>query len=168
MVRLVWGALLGLEVPAEAASDVGGDEALSASPSSAEPSVRPPQPTRARVTSRVLHQGCGFTRAPGARLRPAERAKKRLRNAGSLPPELAQLASTANRSFLADPRLSRIRVTSAIDARGTTFRYRAVAEFRDGTSLESFDAGESDADGRIALILTFAGPLAEAVERRPS
>jgi hypothetical protein len=64
-------------------------------------------------------------------------------------------------SFLADPRLLRIRVTSAIDARGTTFRYRAVAEFRDGTSAESFDAGEIDGTGRISLILTFAGPLGE-------
>jgi hypothetical protein len=61
--------------------------------------------------------------------------------------------------FLADPRLARIRVTSAIDARGTTFRFHGVAEFRDGTTFESFDAGEIDATGRISLILTFAGPL---------
>jgi hypothetical protein len=61
--------------------------------------------------------------------------------------------------FLADPQLLRIRVTSAIDARGTTFRYRAVAERRDGTSVESFDAGEIDGTGRISLLLTFAGPL---------
>lgn len=63
--------------------------------------------------------------------------------------------------FLTDPRLLRVRVTSAIDAKGTTFRYRAVADFVDGTSPETFDAGEIDASGRIALILTFAGPLAE-------
>lgn len=62
----------------------------------------------------------------------------------------------------ADPRLLRIRVISAIDAQGTTFRYRAVADLRDGTSPESFDAGEIDADGRISLVLTFAGPLGEA------
>lgn len=66
--------------------------------------------------------------------------------------------------FLADPRLLRVRVTSAIDARGTTFRYRAVAELDDGTSAEAFDAGEIDEDGRIRLILTFAGPLAESEE----
>ncbi|HVJ18210.1 MAG TPA: nuclear transport factor 2 family protein [Polyangiaceae bacterium] len=72
----------------------------------------------------------------------------------------AALVADLNR-FLADPRLLRIRVTSAIDARGTTFRYRAVADFRDGTSAESFDAGEIDANGRISLILTFAGPLGE-------
>jgi uncharacterized protein (TIGR02246 family) len=69
---------------------------------------------------------------------------------------LAELITT----FLADPRLSSIRVTSAIDARGTIFRYQAVAELRDGTILESFDAGEINADGQISLILTFAGPLA--------
>lgn len=65
-------------------------------------------------------------------------------------------------TFLADPKLSSIRVTSAIDARGTIFRYQAAAELRDGTILESFDAGEINADGQISLILTFAGPLGNA------
>jgi hypothetical protein len=64
--------------------------------------------------------------------------------------------------FLAAPQFVQIRVVSAIDAQGTTFRYRAVADLRDGTSLETFDAGEIDADGRICLLLTFAGPLADA------
>jgi hypothetical protein len=64
-------------------------------------------------------------------------------------------------TLLADPQLLRVRVTSAIDARGTTFRFRAVVERRDGTRLESFDAGEIDASGRISLLLTFAGPLGE-------
>jgi hypothetical protein len=41
----------------------------------------------------------------------------------------------------ADPQFLRIRVTSAIDARGTTFRFRGVAERSDGTSPEAFDAG---------------------------
>jgi hypothetical protein len=68
--------------------------------------------------------------------------------------------------FLADPRLRRVRVTSAIDARGTTFRYRAVAELDDGTTAEAFDAGEIDENGRIRLILTFAGPLGEPEEPR--
>jgi hypothetical protein len=68
--------------------------------------------------------------------------------------------------FLADPRLLRIRVTSAIDARGTTFRFRGIAEFRDGTTIEAFDAGEVDATGRISLLLTFAGPLGELDEPR--
>jgi hypothetical protein len=63
---------------------------------------------------------------------------------------------------LSDPKLSSIRLLSAIDARGTTFRYRAVAEFRDGTSTESFDVGEIDANGQISLLLTFAGPLQDA------
>ncbi|HEY5373526.1 MAG TPA: hypothetical protein VIK01_07550 [Polyangiaceae bacterium] len=65
-------------------------------------------------------------------------------------------------SFLADPQLLRIRVVSPVDAKGTTFRFRAVLERRDGSMLENFDAGEIDADGRIALLLTFAGPLDEA------
>ena len=73
----------------------------------------------------------------------------------------AQLIEELNR-FLADPRVLRIRLVSAIDARGTTFRYRAVADFRDGTSAESFDAGEIDETGRISLVLTFAGPLRDA------
>jgi hypothetical protein len=64
--------------------------------------------------------------------------------------------------FLAAPALLGIRIVSAVDASGTTFRYRAVADMRDGTSAEAFDAGEIDADGRISLILTFAGPLADA------
>jgi hypothetical protein len=38
--------------------------------------------------------------------------------------------------LLADPELVRVRVTSAIDTLGTTFRFRAVAERRDGTSAE--------------------------------
>lgn len=64
--------------------------------------------------------------------------------------------------FLDSPRLARIRLLSAIDARGTVFRYRANAEFTDGTSAETFDAGEIDGSGRIALFLSFAGPLADA------
>jgi hypothetical protein len=64
--------------------------------------------------------------------------------------------------FLADPQIVRIRVTSAIDARGKTFRFRVMTDRRDGTSLESFDAGEIDAEGRISLLLTFGGPLGEA------
>ena len=65
---------------------------------------------------------------------------------------------------LADPQMLGFRVTSAIDAAGTTFRYRSIVERRDGTSMEFFDAGESDADGRIATLLVFAGPLADATE----
>lgn len=75
----------------------------------------------------------------------------------------AQLVQEIER-FLTDPRLLRIRVTSAVDAKGVTFRYQAVAEFRDGTSAASFDVGEVDETGRISLILTFAGPLGEMGE----
>lgn len=61
----------------------------------------------------------------------------------------------------ADPLLLGIRLTSAIDAEGTTFRYSAAADRRDGTSPEHFDAGEIDAAGQISVILTFAGRLGE-------
>jgi hypothetical protein len=61
--------------------------------------------------------------------------------------------------FLADPQFLRIRVISAIDAQGTTFRFRSVVERHDGTTSENFDAGQIDGDGRISLLLTFAGPL---------
>lgn len=59
-------------------------------------------------------------------------------------------------------RLVRIRLISVLDCGKTIFRVRGMADLRDGTSAESFDAGEVDADGRISLILTFAGPLADA------
>lgn len=63
--------------------------------------------------------------------------------------------------FQADPQVLGFRVASVIDAAGTTFRYRSIVERRDGTSTEIFDAGEIDADGRIATLLVFAGPLAD-------
>jgi hypothetical protein len=66
--------------------------------------------------------------------------------------------------LLADPQLLRIRVLSAIDAGGTTFRFRSVVERRDGMNLEFLDAGEVDATGRISLLLTFAGPLGPAAD----
>lgn len=64
--------------------------------------------------------------------------------------------------FLADPQVLGFRLVSAIDAVGTTFRYRSIVERRDGTTVEIFDAGEIDADGRIATMLVFVGPLADA------
>jgi len=75
----------------------------------------------------------------------------------------AVLAAEMTR-FLLDPQIMRIRAASAVDAAGTTFRFRGVVEFRNGTIAESFDAGEIDASGRISLILTFAGPLGELAE----
>ena len=63
--------------------------------------------------------------------------------------------------FLAEPTLLGVRVTSAIDAGGTTFRYRSSIDRRDGTSREFLDAGEIDASGRIALLLVFSGRLGE-------
>lgn len=69
----------------------------------------------------------------------------------------AAIADMADR-FFADPNVAKLRVT-AVDAQGTTFRFRAITENRDGTTAEVMDAGEIDADGRIAVILTFAGPF---------
>ena len=64
--------------------------------------------------------------------------------------------------FQTDPQVLGFRMTSAIDAAGTTFRYCSIVERRDGTTSEVFDAGEIDADGKIATLLVFAGPLADA------
>lgn len=64
--------------------------------------------------------------------------------------------------FFADPQNLGFRMTSAIDAAGTTFRYRTTVDRRDGTSIEFFDAGEIDADGRICTLFVFTGPLADA------
>ena len=72
----------------------------------------------------------------------------------------AQLAEMYTR-FVADPQWLRIRVVS-VDVRGAMFRVRAFTDYRDGRSLEVFDAGEVDASGRITTLLTFAGPLVEA------
>jgi hypothetical protein len=62
---------------------------------------------------------------------------------------------------LADPQLVGFRLTTVVDAVGTTFRFRSLVERRDGTTLEFFDAGEINADGKIATLLVFAGPLAD-------
>jgi len=72
----------------------------------------------------------------------------------------AAIAELATR-LLADPQFLRVRVISAIDAQRTTFRFRGVVERKDGTSPESFDAGEVDANGRISVLLTFAGQLGD-------
>ncbi len=64
--------------------------------------------------------------------------------------------------FLADPQLLGFRLASAIDAAGTTFRFRSLVDRHDGTSIEFFDAGQVDGAGKIATLLVFAGPLADA------
>jgi hypothetical protein len=66
--------------------------------------------------------------------------------------------------FLADPQMLGFHLASVIDAAGTTFRYRSIVERRDGTTVEFFDAGEIDADGKIATLLVFAGPLPDVAE----
>jgi hypothetical protein len=68
--------------------------------------------------------------------------------------------AAAMTTFHADPLSPTPRITSIIDVHGSMFRFHAIAEHRDGsTSPVVFDAGHVDADGRIALILTFAGPF---------
>jgi hypothetical protein len=64
-------------------------------------------------------------------------------------------------AFFADPRGLSARLASAIDAQGPIFRFRAVVEDRDGHIVfDGFDAAEVDADGRIAVLLTFgASPM---------
>ena len=62
---------------------------------------------------------------------------------------------------LSDPQMLGFHMASVIDAAGTTFRYRSIVERRDGVSIEFFDAGEIDDDGKITTLLVFAGPLAD-------
>lgn len=76
---------------------------------------------------------------------------------------IAELLTRAH----ADPKVAGVRVTSAIDARGTIFRYHSAVDFRDGTSAAFFEAGEIDASGRISLLLTFSGPLGDALRSDP-
>ena len=60
--------------------------------------------------------------------------------------------------FVDDPQSGAIRV-KAIDARGKTFRFAVINDRADGSSIEVFDAGEINDDGKISLLLTFNGPL---------
>lgn len=71
------------------------------------------------------------------------------------------IADLANR-FFADPNMLGIRVV-ARDAQGKTFRLRVLTDAREGSIPEVYDAGMIDDSGRIALILTFAGPLVDTV-----
>jgi hypothetical protein len=63
--------------------------------------------------------------------------------------------------FFADAQNLGFRMTSVVDVAGTMFRYRSVVDRRDGTTLEFFDAGDTDADGKITTLLLFTGPLAD-------
>lgn len=66
--------------------------------------------------------------------------------------------------FHTDTRWRSLRRLSVIDVGHTTFRFRGVVEFHDGTMAESSDAGEVDAQGKISLLITFDGPLAHLTE----
>jgi hypothetical protein len=63
-------------------------------------------------------------------------------------------------TFRNDPRGLKAMILGTVDCQGSLFRFRNAVEHPDGTRVEGFDAGVVDADGRIALLLTFAGPLA--------
>jgi len=64
--------------------------------------------------------------------------------------------------FQVDPRRLSARLTSPIDAGGTTFRFSALFTLPDGRRhSELIDFGEVDGDGRIAKLFTFEEPLAE-------
>ena len=62
--------------------------------------------------------------------------------------------------FRADPRGLSVRLAGAIDVQGRKFRISTVVEQRDGAASGFFDAGEVDADGRIAILITFREPPA--------
>ena len=64
----------------------------------------------------------------------------------------------------------RARLTSAVEIYESTFRYVGVVESEGGAPLENLDTGEHDAEGRILLVLTFAGavvPPEHPVPRSP-
>jgi hypothetical protein len=66
--------------------------------------------------------------------------------------------AAAMSDFFSDPRGLSARLVSDIDAQGPLFRFRAVVEDRDGRIVfDGFDAAEVDAEGRIAVLLTFGG-----------
>ena len=69
----------------------------------------------------------------------------------------AELA-TAMADFRADPRGLTVRLTGPIDVQGAKFRIHSVVEHRDGSKTAFFDAGEVDAEGRIAILITFREP----------
>ncbi len=52
---------------------------------------------------------------------------------------------------------ARARLTSAVEIHESTFRYVGVVEGEGGAPPENLDTGEHDAEGRILLVLTFAG-----------
>jgi hypothetical protein len=81
----------------------------------------------------------------------------RIVSPGALIRGRAALAAAIS-DFLSDTRGLSARLASSIDAQGPIFRFRAVVEDRDGRVVfDGFDAGEVDADGRIAVLLTFGG-----------
>lgn len=59
------------------------------------------------------------------------------------------------------PKFARMRLTGPIDVGRRTFHFRGVAEHSDGTVAEHFEAGEVDADGKIAFVVTFPASMGE-------
>lgn len=69
--------------------------------------------------------------------------------------------AAAMAALRADPRGLTATFTSPVDVQGRMFRFTGVVVAADGTIVgaEAHDAGEVGDDGRIAIILTFNGPL---------
>jgi hypothetical protein len=53
----------------------------------------------------------------------------------------------------------RARLASAVEVHESTFRYLGAVESEGSAPLENLDTGEHDAEGRILLVLTFAGAV---------
>ncbi len=51
----------------------------------------------------------------------------------------------------------RARFASAVEVHAHTFRYLGAVDRPDGAPALALDTGEHDADGRLRLVLTFAG-----------
>lgn len=76
----------------------------------------------------------------------------------------AELAA-AIEAFQVDPRRLTARLSSAIDAGESIFRFRAVFDRPDGgREMELLDVAEVDREGRIATLYTFTEPLPEATQ----
>lgn len=63
--------------------------------------------------------------------------------------------------FAANPNVAGVRVL-AQEVRETTFYFRYVTDFADGTSQESFDVGVLDDAGRISLLIVYPTHVANA------
>lgn len=59
----------------------------------------------------------------------------------------------------------RARLASVVEIHESTFRYVGVVESEGSAPVETLDTGEHDAEGRILLVLTFAGAAPQPAPR---